>query len=276
MTSVVIPVLFAVFVWWFSTGLVLYAVNRPAERYGAGLAVATAALVAGLIGLYVSSGSATASAAYAGFLSALAVWGWHEMTFLMGLVTGPCTVACTRLPSGRAPLVEAVATVIYHEAAIALTAGLIAALTWGGENLTGLWTFVVLWVLRLSAKINVYLGVPNLTEEFLPPHLQYLKSYFCHRPMNMFFPFSVTAATVAMLMLGLAAADAGADEATTVSYSLLAAFMGLALIEHWFLVIPFRSAQLWTWGLAEDQPANATATPIERAGMPSAAALGSP
>lgn len=272
------PVLFAVFVWWFSTGLVLYAVNRPAERYGAGLAVANVALVAGLIGLYVSSGSATASAAYAGFVSALAVWGWHEMTFLMGLVTGPCTVPCKRLPSGRAPLVEAMATVIYHEAAIALTAGLIAALTWGGENLTGLWTFMVLWVLRLSAKVNVYLGVPNLTEEFLPPHLQYLKSYFCHRPMNMFFPFSVTAATAAMLLLALAAADPTSSEAQAASYSLLAAFMGLAVIEHWFLVVPFRSAKLWNWGLADDgaDTAAIATTPLtDSAGMPSAAALGS-
>ena len=27
---------------------------------------------------------------------------------------------------------------------------------------------MVLWVMRVSAKLNVFLGVPNLTEEFLP------------------------------------------------------------------------------------------------------------
>ena len=38
------------------------------------------------------------------------------------------------------------------------------ALTWGGANQVGTWTFLVLWVMRLSAKLNVFLGVPNLTE----------------------------------------------------------------------------------------------------------------
>ena len=30
----------------------------------------------------------------------------------------------------------------------------------------------------MSAKLNVFLGVPNLNEEFLPEHLRYLQSFF--------------------------------------------------------------------------------------------------
>jgi hypothetical protein len=44
------------------------------------------------------------------------------------------------------------------------------------------------------------------------------------------------------------AADATSDYAIT-SYSLLAAIMGLALVEHWMLVIPFSVQKLWSWSL---------------------------
>ncbi len=111
---------------------------------------------------------------------------------------------------------------------------------------------MILWILRLSAKVNVYLGVPNLTEEFLPKHLQYLKTYFCHRPMNMFFPVSITGATIATAMLAWMASDATTN-ASAASATILATLMGLALVEHWFMVLPFDSTQLWRWGLASEQ-----------------------
>ena len=50
--------------------------------------------------------------------------------------------------------------------------------------------------MRESAKLNLFLGVRNLSEEFLPAHLAYLQSYFRRRSMNMLFPFSVTVSTV--------------------------------------------------------------------------------
>ena len=62
----------------------------------------------------------------------------------------------------------AVQSVIYHEFAIAATAAAIYAIVGSGENTTGLWSFVILWLMRLSAKLNVYLGVRNLSENFLP------------------------------------------------------------------------------------------------------------
>ena len=50
------------------------------------------------------------------------------------------------------------------------------ALTRDGANQVGLWTFVILWAMRQSAKLNVFLGVRNLSEEFLPEHLRYLET----------------------------------------------------------------------------------------------------
>ena len=78
---------------------------------------------------------------------------------------------------------------------------MLVLLTWGAPNQIGVWTFVILWLMRLSAKLNVYLGVPNLTEEFLPDDLAYLKSYFANAPMNLLFPISVTPSTLVTLLL---------------------------------------------------------------------------
>ncbi len=246
MDRFVYPALYGILLWWISTGVMLYVVNRPRSTYAVSLAAATALFVIGCTGLYASASEPGLGGVYIGFLSALAVWSWHEMSFLTGLVTGPNTRASTH-SSGRAPLGDAIATVIYHEFAIALTAALVVVLTWGEENQTGTWTFLILWILRLSAKINVYLGVPNITEEFLPAHLRYLKSYFCRRPMNMFFPLSVTATTVAAVLTIWAAIDPAASDGEAAACTLLATLLGLALIEHWFLVLPFDSARLWSW-----------------------------
>ena len=82
--------------------------------------------------------------------------------------------------------------------------------------------------------------------------------------MNMFFPVSITGATIATAMLISAAGDATADAAAA-SMSILATLMGLALVEHWFMVLPFDSTQLWKWGLASEQgpvtPPLITSTP---------------
>lgn len=253
MTWYVLPALFTVLMWWLSTGVVLCAVRRANATYPLSLSIATALAILGAVGLWVSARSDTVIGVYLGFTSALALWGLHELTFLTGLVTGPRTTPCTSKRNGRAPLLDAVSTVIYHELAIALTGLGVLALTWSGVNDTGTMTYLLLWALRLSAKINVYLGVPNLTEEFLPPQLQYLRSYFCHRPMNMFFPLSITAATLATAALALAAADPAATHPQAASAAMLASLMGLALLEHWFLVLPFNSAQLWYWSI-EGEP----------------------
>ena len=34
------------------------------------------------------------AAAYAGFAAAIVIWGWHEMSFLMGAVAGPNRAEC--------------------------------------------------------------------------------------------------------------------------------------------------------------------------------------
>jgi putative photosynthetic complex assembly protein 2 len=242
-------VAYALFVWWFSTGLILWLDGLPRRTFRWSLAAATILAVGALHGLAASSADASVGGAYLAFTCGLVVWGWHEMSFLMGLVTGPRRTALPAGSTGWRRFVHATETILHHELAILATALLILALTWGGANQVGTWTFLLLWGMRVSAKLNVFLGVPNLAEEFLPEHLGYLKSYLAKKPMNLLFPGSVSAATVvAALLIGEAVAIES-DPFDVTQFTFLGALMLLAILEHWFLVLPLPDAALWSWAL---------------------------
>lgn len=245
----VLAIAFALFVWWFSTGAVLYLIGMARPAVGLSMLAATLAAVLALYGIWSTSDDVTVAGAYIAFACGLLVWAWHEISMLAGLVTGPRTSACPDSLRGWRRFIAAAETLIYHELAILITAAGLVALTWNAPNQIGVWTFMVLWLARISTKLNVYFGVPNLTEEFLPKNLAYLKTYFRRRPMNLFFPFSVSATTAVTVKLIDAAAEA-ATPFEAVGYTLLSTLMGLAVLEHWFLVLPLPAGSLWTWGLS--------------------------
>lgn len=249
MVQYLYPVLFALFIWWFSTGLILYLDGLPKHtmRWSMlGATVLAAIAIAGLIAVRSDTGLL---AVYIAFTAGVVLWGWHEITFLMGLVTGPNKQPCPADCTGWRRFVAATRTLIYHEIAIFLTAAGLIALTWGADNQVGTWTFVILWIMRLSTKLNVFLGVPNITENFLPEHLHHLKSYFARRPMNLLFPVSVTVSTVAAAALVTGASAAAADLGQSAGFTFLATLLILAVLEHWFLVLPIPVEKLWRWGL---------------------------
>lgn len=249
MTTYALPVLFAVFVWWFSTGAIIYLDSLPRHTFRWSMLGATALLGLALYGLASSSTETTAASAYLAFVSGLVIWGWHEMSFLMGFLTGPRCEPCPVDSTGWRRTGYAILTILYHELAILVTALAVVALTWGAPNQIGAGTFMILWMMRLSAKLNVFLGVPNMSDEFLPGHLQYLKTYFTRAPMNPLFPvcISVSTAAAALVMHAASATTAGPFEIA--GQTLLAALLVLAILEHWFLVLPLPDAALWSWWL---------------------------
>lgn len=250
----ILPIAVVLFTWWGSTGVILYLVGMPPLTFRLSMGAATLAMAMALFGLWAVGEDTTVAGAYVGFLCGLVVWGWNEMSFLTGFITGPRTTDCPKGARGWARFSAATQTVIYHELAIVATIAVAAALTWNAPNQIGVLTLVILWIARLSAKLNVYLGVANLTEEFLPSHLEHLKSYFRRRPMNLLLPVSITVATVATTVLASLAIDPGAKAFDSVGYALLATLMGLVVVEHWFLVLPIPAASMWSWGLASRTP----------------------
>jgi G3E family GTPase len=149
-----------------------------------------------------------------------------------------------------------VQTSLWHELAIIGSGAVIVYLTWGLPNQVGMWTFMVLWWMHQSAKLNVFFGVRNLNEEFLPEHLTFLKSFLKSKPMNLFFPISITISMVITTMLWEHAAHATSVFARSAD-TFLATMMALAILEHWFLVIPLPAGKLWQWGLASRKASKA-------------------
>jgi putative photosynthetic complex assembly protein 2 len=252
-------ILFAVFLWWASTGAILFLDGLPRRTYVASMAAMSVIAALSLAALWATRGEPSSGAVVIAFTAALALWAWNEMAFLMGFITGPRKRTATPGLRGAARFRESAATLITHEVAIAATALLIWIITRDGQNLFGLWTFLILWVMRLSTKINIFLGAPNITEEFLPPHLSYLASYFRKRPMNGFFPFSVTLATLGAAWLAHLAFVAGRGPGEVLGYSLIAALTALAALEHWLLFVPLPAQRLWAWSL-KSHAATALAT----------------
>lgn len=248
-----LPALYAVFLWWFSTGLILHLDGLRRETFRASMAGATVLLLAALVGLWWVADDTSVGGAYLGFTFALLVWGWIELGFLTGWITGPRRSPLPKALSGWARTRAAVEAVLWHEMAILVLATAILAAGWGGGNTVGLWTFYVLWVMRSSAKLNVFLGVRNLGENFLPDHLRYLQSYFTRRPMNGLFPFAVIGATAACALI--LAEAAAAEPARAVGLTLVGTMLALAVIEHMFMVLPIPAEALWRWGLRSRMPA---------------------
>jgi len=259
MIEIGLSLIYAVLLWWGSTGAILYLDNLPRHTFRWSLIGITVLLGLALIGLYWSRDDGSVFGAYAAFTYGLLVWAWIETTFLLGAITGPrrqpCPQNCGAWPRFR----NAVAVILYHEIAIILAVGAVALITWQGANQVGLWTLLVLWAMRTSAKLNLHFGVPNVNEGFLPPHLAYLGSYLRQRPMNLLFPFVVTAGTVVCVLLSEAAATAEAGSAARVGLILVMSLLGLAVLEHWFMVIPMDPAFLWHWGMRLRPDQNAAA-----------------
>lgn len=253
MSEIGLPLLVAIFVWWLSTGVILYLDGLGRRSFRWSMGGATVLSAAALGGLAITSTWETASGAYIAFLCALMIWGWNEMAFLMGYLSGPRRIPAEPGVTGLDRFRQASQTIVDHELGILASGVLIGILTWGAPNQFGLWTFAVLWIMRLSTKINIFLGAPNVPVEFLPAHLGYLASYFRRRPMNGFFPFAITLATLfTAFLVHMALADhAGAFE--RVGYMLLTTLMALAVLEHWLLYVPISATKLWAWGLRSHQ-----------------------
>ncbi|MDP9096974.1 MAG: putative photosynthetic complex assembly protein PuhE [Pseudomonadota bacterium] len=248
---------YALFVWWFSTGVILVLDLLPRRTYRWSMLFGTAVFAVCLWRLAAGASDTSLAGTYAAFTYAVLAWGWQEMSFFMGVVTGPRRVGCRPDATLGQRFRDGVAACLYHELAIIVTAAVVVTSTWGAPNQVGTWTFMVLWGMRQSAKLNVFLGVRNLGERFLPPHLRYLRTYMDERPMNLLMPVSITAGTVLVAMLAVAAGQPGISGATAAGLTFVATMLALAVLEHWMLVLPIPFERLWVWALAIGQPRKA-------------------
>jgi putative photosynthetic complex assembly protein 2 len=263
-------ILYAALVWWFSTGLILYLNRRSPATFGWSLVGSSLLAILALIGVVQTRFDATPGGAYLAFACGVAIWGWHELSYFMGYASGPRTAPCPIDCSPWRRFWLAIQISLYHELAIIATALLLLGLTWGAPNPVALWTYTVLWAMRWSAKLNLFLGVPNLHEDWLPRHLRFISGYMARKPINLLFPFSVTVPTIVVVLIVQSATAPGVEPFSAVALTLVATLLTLAIIEHWFLVLPLPDRVLWSWSLDADPPADAAVDSPNRHAPPEA------
>jgi putative photosynthetic complex assembly protein 2 len=243
------PLVFALVIWWTSTLLVLYLDGLPRRTHWLSLLGSSVVASVALYGLWSTRDVETVWSAYCAFACAIVVWGWLEMSFLTGRVTGPRTTALPADGTGWRRWQYAIEAILYHEIALLAVGGLVMAIAWGHANVVGAGTFFVLWIMRLSAKLNLFLGARNPGEEYLPEHLRYLGTYFRRRPMNWLFPWSVVVPIGVLMVLFRMAAAVDATPFQTAGTMLVAALLSLAVLEHFLLMVPLSSTGLWSLGM---------------------------
>ncbi len=202
-----------------------------------------------IVGLHISAGHTSVGSAYCAFTCAVLVWGWQEIAFLLGYVTGARRSECPSDSRGWQRARHATEAILHHELALVVLALLVLAASWDQPNQTGWWTYLVLWTMRLSAKLNLFLGVRNLSENFLPAHLAYLQSYFSRRAFNWLMPVSLIASIAVAAPLWMEVALQPTDGFAATSLCLVAVLLSLAVLEHLFMVMPIPTGWLWKWGM---------------------------
>jgi putative photosynthetic complex assembly protein 2 len=249
MSMYLMPILFTLFAWWFSTGVILYLNGLPRWTHPWTMLAATVLLGIGLLGLVATRDDTRVAGAYLAFTSSLLIWAWQEVAFLLGYVTGPRRTALPAGSTGWRRAGYALQTLLHHELALLVLGVAVVAITWDASNPTGLAAFMIFWAMRQSAKLNVFLGVRNCSEDFLPNHLRYLQSYFKRAPMNPLFPVSVIASSWLAMLVWQAAGVEGIRAFDATALTLAGSLLSLAILEHWFMVLPLPSQALWNWGL---------------------------
>ena len=249
---VLTPALLALVSWWFGTGIILLLVRLPKAWFSLARGFWT---LMSLLAVFLAAQSMednTNTNAYMGFISTIVMWGWHELMFLTGWICGPRKTELDTNLSQWARFKQSVEVIWHHELGLFLNFSLLVALQLGNPNHTALCTFALLWLMRLSSKFNLFFGVPQVGEQYLPTQLAYMGSYFRKQPVGVFFYTTLTLSIISWMAL-IWQAKSG-QVTITCQWVLLASLLGLAILEHVLMVMPLSLERVWGWALKTTWP----------------------
>jgi putative photosynthetic complex assembly protein 2 len=242
-------VLVAVLSWWLGTGAILWLVRLPARLFRRSMSALTVLALLSTISTAWSMRNTTMAASYVGFVSVIVLWGWHEMAFLSGWITGPRRIAQEPGARGWRRFHLAVQALLHHELALLLNMGLLWLLQWRHPNHVALCTFTLLWCMRVSAKLNLFFGVPHVGDQYLPAHLAYMGSYFRRSAVTLCFYLTISLSAGTWIWLVLEAQRNTLTIST--GWVLLASLLGLAIVEHVLMVFALPLQRLWGWAMRQ-------------------------
>lgn len=232
-------VAFVILMWGGSTGIIFYLDSLPTRTFPWSMAAASLVLIGCGYAIWVLRDNYSTGAIATSFAAGLLAWGWTEISLYMGYVTGPRKLRCVEGCSGVKHFGHAVSANLWHE----ITVILFAIAIWATANQTATWCFVMLWLMHLSARINVFLGVRNVSADFVPDHMEVLKGFLRQRNMNPLFPFSCTLLTGLLIYL--------VTFPQTFEITMAATLVAIGLLEHILLMLPLPTEKLWTWALSK-------------------------
>lgn len=228
--------------WWLSTGAI-FALQRNELTRTLAMVIFSLAGLGAVAVTVVTRDRRTIRAIGAAFLAGGLGWAWVTNALFGGWLVGPPGVVATRPGRSFGLAIEAL-----HATAFAEAAGLgvligSALLAWNRPNRTAAVAVLTLWATQQLAKLNIFLGVANPGERFLPEHLAFLTEFF-GPPRN-----SPLLAVSVLFLAGLAIllvrkARRAPDEATRFRHALVASLLTLAAIEHAVLGVQF-DLPLW-------------------------------
>lgn len=238
-----IPVL----LWWVATVVVLLLMGLRRTSRLLGFGASTVVGFGALLALLVLRDDTSVAGSVAAFVAGLLVWGWLEASYLLGIVTGPRPQACPPDADPARRFRLGILASLWHEITIVVCGVLLVSIHSHHANDVGLWTFLVLWAMRWSAKLNLFLGVARFNVSLLPDRLRYLTTFMAQRRINPLFPVSVTlGGGIAFFFLASAVAP-GADDFARMRGLLVGCLTLLGLLEHWLMVVPVDDSVLWAW-----------------------------
>lgn len=238
---------YAALCWWFGTGIILWLDRLPPRSFRWSLGGWSILLLLSFWAVAESMKSSSVSNAYLGFGSVIVMWGWHELAFLTGWLTGPRKTALQPGVTGFVRFKQSLDVILHHELALIFNFVVLWVMQWDQPNHVALCTFALLWCMRVSGKLNLYFGVPRNGAQYLPKHLSYLASYFPTNGMTPWFVFSFGTALVVWVWI-IGQAQLGVVEAST-GWVMLATLLGLGILEHAMMVLPWPMERLWGWAL---------------------------
>jgi putative photosynthetic complex assembly protein 2 len=230
---------FVIVLWGASTAVIFYLDSLPSHTFKWSMAAATLVLALAFVAKLAFQGDTSTTGVLISFSAGLLAWGWTEMALYMGYLTGPRKHRCAEGCIGFAHFGHAVSVNLWHELAVIV----IAIAIWFSGNTTATWCFVMLWLMHLSARLNVFLGVRNISAEFVPPHMDVLKSFLRQRNMNYLFPFSCAALLALICYLAVQPHSFEITMATTLA--------AIGLLEHVLLMLPLPIERMWHWSLSK-------------------------
>ncbi len=246
MTTLLLAIGYAIGVWWGGTLVVLLLSRLRGPARGLAIVGTSGAAIGALAVLPFLRPLDDVTGVLLGFGAAVVVWGWLELLLLQGVAVGTRRAPSAPGLKGLARFREAFDAIRHHEFALAGILVLVGVLSLGSALPVAFVTFALLWGLRLSTKLHLFLGVPQPNGHLFPEGAAHLAAFLgpARRSPQLGLTTCVWAlATIALFSAGMMAPSS----ANATAWFLAGTLTGLGTLEHLTLLLPLRLESLWGW-----------------------------